>query len=137
MECKDDTVSLQVGKIKNKFKTHPVEQFTYDRQSFSGKNVAAIPAATLLKAISHVNYAIPAVGSNPIMTGMFFECTGGRLNLVGLDGHRIAWDSVELDAEFQFIVPKSAVEKMLQLDLQGDIRISCDKHGALFETDDY
>lgn len=137
MECKDDTVSLQVGKIKNKFKTHLAEQFTYDRQSFSGKNVAAIPAATLLKAISHVNYAIPAVGSNPIMTGMFFECTSGRLNLVGLDGHRIAWDSVELDAEFQFIVPKSAVEKMLQLDLQGDIRISCDKHGALFETDDY
>lgn len=137
LECSQEVVTLQMGKIKNKFKTHPAEQFVYDRQSFSGEEIASVSAEHLKTAISHVLYAIPTASGNKTMDGMYFEGAGGRLNLVGLDGHRIAWDCIDLDAEFKFIVPKTAVEKLQQLDLQGDVKISYDKNGALFETEDY
>lgn len=137
MECEKEVVTLQMGKIKNKFKTHPAENFVYDRQSFSGGNSIAVSAERLKEVVSHVIYAVPVNSGNQTMEGVFFDCSSGKLNLVGLDGHRIAWDCLELDGDFKCIVPKAAVEKILQLDLQGDVHISYDNNAALFETDDY
>lgn len=135
--CTDDVVTIQMGKIKNKFKTHPVSKFMYQRDSLKTEDMATIEAEKLKEAISHVLYAIPTAGSNQIMTGMYLEADGTNLNFVGLDGHRISWDCVKFDNQFKLIVPRAAVEKVLQLDLHGDVSISYDKNGAIFQTEDY
>ena len=115
--CTEDVVTIQMGKIKNKFKTHPVLKFMYQRDSMKTDDVATIEADKLKEAISHVLYAIPTAGTNQIMTGMYLEADGTNLNFVGLDGHRISWDCVKFDNQFKLIVPRAAVEKVLQLDL--------------------
>ena len=132
-------VTIQMGKIKNKFKTHPAENFVYTRTSIEaiGKGEGAVSAKKIKRAISHVLYAIPATAGNPIMTGMYISCYGGKMDFVGLDGHRIAWDCIEYDGNFGLIIPKPAVDKILQLDLQGDVRISYDANGAIFATDEF
>ena len=68
---------------------------------------------------------------------MFLSCHNGKLDFVGLDGHRIAWDCIEHSGEFDLIIPKLALEKVTQLDLQGEIRISYDANGAVFATEDF
>ena len=137
LDFHQDMVVLEMGEIKNKFKTFPADGFAYERQNFSGQMLTSVSAARLKKAMGHVINAIPTGSNNQMMNGMYFECKSGRLNIVGLDGHRAVWDSLELDGDFQFIVPKATVEKLLQLDLNGDIRISCDQYAAIFEAEDY
>ena len=137
LDFHQDMVVLEMGEIKNKFKTFPADGFAYERQNFSVQMLTSVSAARLKKAMGHVINAIPTGSNNQMMNGMYFECKSGRLNIVGLDGHRAVWDSLELDGDFQFIVPKATVEKLLQLDLNGDIRISCDQYAAIFETEDY
>lgn len=137
IHCENETVTIQMGNIKNKFKTHPVEKFVYNRESIENEQTPTVSADKLKTAISHVIYAVPAKSPNKIMEGMYFKCTGGKLNLVGLDGHRIAWDSIDMDGEYKMIIPRAAVEKILPLDMQGDVSISHDAKGALFKTDEY
>lgn len=132
-----DEVTIQMGKIKNKFKTHPVDNFLYTRTSIEASSEAVVSADKMKKAISHVLYAIPATAVNQVMTGMYISCSKGKMDFVGLDGHRIAWDCIEYDGNFGLIIPKPALEKILQLDLQGDMRISFDANGAVFATDEF
>lgn len=109
--CDKDVVTIQMGKIKNKFKTFPVNQFIYQRESIVDESTASIEAEKLKEAISHVLYAIPTAGGNPMMTGMFLDADGSNLNFVGLDGHRISWDCTKFESQFKLIVPRAAVEK--------------------------
>lgn len=130
-------VTFKIGKIKNQFKTLPAEQFMYARESLSADSTASISASKLKTAISHVLYAVAIGGSNQLMTGMLLECKDGKLNFVGLDGHRIAWDCIDHDGAFKIIVPRTALDKLLKLDFSGDISITHDANGALFRSDDY
>lgn len=133
----NNEVTIQMGKINNKFKTNPVENFTYTRTSIESANEASVPAEKLKAAIAHVIYAIPATAGNAVMAGMNISCSDGKMNFVGLDGHRIAWDCIDYDNKFDLIIPKAAVEKILQLDLQGNVSIAFDTLGAVFETEEF
>lgn len=133
----DGVIKFQIGKIKNQFRTHPAEQFNYARDSISAEAAASISAGKLKAAISHALYAVAVGGTNAVMTGMYMECKGGKLNFVGLDGHRIAWDCIDYDGDFQLIVPRTALEKLLKLDFTGDISIVHDANGVLFQSQDY
>jgi DNA polymerase III beta subunit len=137
LEVGEGVVKFKIGKIKNQFRVLPAEQFIYARDSISTDGAASISASMLKTAISHVIYAVAAGGSNQIMTGMFLECKGGKLNFVGLDGHRIAWDCIDYDGDFQIIVPRAALDKLLKLDFTGDISIVHDANGVLFKSEDY
>lgn len=132
-----DLVTFKMGKIKNQFKTLPANQFSYARDSIASDEMATIPADKLKTAISHVVYAVAASGTNPVMTGMYMHCSDGKINFVGLDGHRIAWDCIDYEGDFKLIVPKAALDKLLKLDFEGDVAISHDANGALFRCENY
>lgn len=135
--CAKDTVTIKMGNIKNKFKTYSVDKFAYARSSMEESVQASISADKFKDAISHVLYAIPSNGANAIITGMYLECSENKLNLVGLDGKRIAIDKIEYSGDFKLIVPKAAMEKIVQLNIDGEMSISYDARGALFKTDEY
>lgn len=137
IQCEKNVITIQIGKINNHFKTYPVEQFAYDMNSFSEDSSASVMADRLKRAAQHVIYAVPDGAANKTMEGMFFKCAEGKLNMVGLDGHRVAWDCLLLSGEFSFIVPKEVVEKIIQFDIKGEIRIAYSRNAALFQTDDY
>lgn len=137
LSAAEDTVTIKQGKIKNKFKTLSADQFSYNRESIEGELIAYIPAEDLKSAIAHTIYAVATSGANVMMLGMNLKCKDGKLNFVGLDGHRIAWDCIPCDGDFDVIVPRSALDNILKLDLQGDIKISKDNNGALFKSEDY
>lgn len=137
VSCSNNEVTIQTGNIKNRFKTFSVDDFAYTRKGIDTGEESALSADKMKKAISRVLYAISSGGVAPLMTGMFLSCHGGILDFAGLDGHRIAWDRMAHDGEFDLIIPKPALEKIVQLDLQGDVRISYDANGAVFATEDF
>lgn len=111
--------------------------FAYTKSIDTEAEPAKISALKLKKAIDHVLYAVATNGNNQQMTGMFLECKGDKLNFVGLDGHRIAWDCIEYDGNFQIIVPRTAMENVKKLNFEGDISIYHDENGTLFKSDGY
>lgn len=133
----DEKLIIKMGNIKNQLKTHGASKFIYSRESIETTGEALLVAEELIEAISHVIYAIPDKDISAVMGGMYFECLDSNLNLVGLDGKRMAWDIVQYTGDFKLIIPKVALEKVMQLNMHGDLSFSYDKSSAVFKTDEY
>lgn len=137
-EGKGNKVTITMDKIKNTYPSVSAEEYAYTADRvLEGGGTMTIDCRILKDAISHVLYAIPSKSSNTVMTALCMQAHGGRLNFVGLDGHVIALAETEYDGEFELLVPRSAAEKLLSLEMSGNICIEHDKNSAVFKTDEY
>lgn len=129
-------ITIKADKIKNKYQTMDPVQFPVTASQEEGSELT-IKADMLLESIKRVSYAVPAQGSNPVMSSMCLQASGGQLNFVGLDGHVLAWDKVEYSGEFELLIPKNTVDKLKSLGMSGDVQIRHSKTGAVFITEDF
>lgn len=132
----NNIITIKADKIKNKYQTMDPVQFPATASQEEGSELT-IKADMLLKSIKRVSYAVPAQGSNPIMSSMCLQASGGQLNFVGLDGHVLACDKVEYSGEFELLIPKNTVDKLKSLGMSGDVQIRHSKTGAVFITEDF
>lgn len=131
-----NTITIKADKIKNKYQTMDPEQFP-DTATQKAESQLTIKASILLESMKRVSYAVPAQGNNAVMSSLCLQAAGGRLNFVGLDGHVLAWDRVDYDGDFQLLIPKTTVDKLKSLGLTGDVKITHNKTGAVFITEDF
>lgn len=138
-ESKNNRITICMEKIKNTYQSLPAADYLYSSQQITeSEGNAVIDSKVLKDSIAHVLYAIPSKGGgNVIMTALCLEATAGKLNFVGLDGHVIAWVQTDFDGEFKILIPRSAVEKLLSLELDGDVQIEYDNYSAIFKTNEY
>lgn len=137
-EGKNNKITISMDKIKNTYQSFPASDFIYTAKHIEdGGGNAAIDSKVLKESISHVLYAIPNKGTNSVMNALCLEAADGKLNFVGLDGHVIAWAQAEFEGTFKLLIPRSAVEKLLSLEMNGDVLIEYDKNSAVFKTDEY
>lgn len=131
-------ITIKMGKIKNSYQSFPAEEYSYsaDRIAEGGSSMT-IQSRNLKESMAHVLYAIPIQNSNMIMTALYLEASNGKLNFVGLDGHVIAWDRRDFEGEFRLLVPRSAIEKLLTLEMSGEVLIEYDKQSAIFRSEGY
>jgi len=54
-----------------------------------------------------------------------------------VDGYRLAWNKAEFEGDFKFIVPRSAMDKLLKIGMSGDIDISYHGNNAVFASEEY
>lgn len=137
-ENEKNLITIKMGKIKNSYQSFPAEEYSYsaDRITEAGGNMK-IQSRNLKESIAHVLYAIPMQNYNMIMTALYLEASDGKLNFVGLDGHVIAWDKQDFEGEFKLLLPRGAVEKLLTLEMNGEVLIEYDKHSAIFRSEGY
>lgn len=131
-----NTIAIKADKVKNKYQTMDPEQFP-DTAMQKTENQWTIKANILLESMKRVSYAVSAQGNNPVMSSMCLQAADGKLNFVGLDGHVLAWDTVDYDGDFELLIPKNTVDKLKTLGLVGDVRIMHNKTGAVFITEDF
>lgn len=131
-----DTITIIADKIRNKYQTMDPATFPVTAVQ-EGGNELTIKARVLLESMRRVAYAIPAQGTNKVMSSMCLQASGGQLNFVGLDGHVLAWDKIAYDGEFELLIPKNTVDKLKSLGLSGDVQIKHNKSGAVFITDEF
>jgi DNA polymerase III beta subunit len=134
---KERTITIKAEKIKNKYQTMDPANFPLNDVAGEDGNEFTIKSSLLLESMKRVSYAIPAQNANAIMTAMCLQAEGGTLNFAGLDGHVLAWDTVDYDGEFTLLVPKTTVEKILSLGIGGEVSIRHSKTSAMFVTEDY
>lgn len=131
-----NTITIKLDKIKNKYQTLDPEQFAVAVMQETGTEME-IRADILLESMKRVSYAVPAQGSNVVMSSMCLHAGGGRLDFVGLDGHVLAWDQIAYDGEFELLIPKNTADRLKSLGLSGKVKIKHSKTGAVFITDEF
>lgn len=132
----NNVIVINADKIKNKYQTLDPELFPVTTSQEDGGELS-IKADMLLESIRRVSYAVPAQGSNPVMSSMCLHAAEGRLNIVGLDGHVLAWDKIDCDGEFKLLISKNTVDRLKSLGLSGDVQIRHNNTGAVFITEGF
>ncbi len=88
------------------------------------QNQFSLPNSLLKNMIGQTNFAVSQSDQIPITTGTLFDLCDGVLNMVAVDGCRLALrkEPVKVDGEFYFVVPgKTLVEiQKLLIKLAGD-----------------
>ena len=130
----DGYIMIKAGKVKNRFTTRNGSDFqrpniekSEDSKSF------VIKAEDFLRSVKRVAFAI---GDDSRVNTLCLRAKDGSLNYIGLDGHIVAWDKMDYEGEFELLIPKNTVSKLLSIGLSGDMTIEYTNNSALFITEE-
>lgn len=90
----------------------------------------------ILYAMNKVLFACADVG-NPTFNGVLLRGNGSELDIVGCDGYRLAWATLAYPIEIDVIIPKSTIQKLSSLGVEGTIKITKIENKIVFETETY
>lgn len=128
-------IEIKSGKIKNQSQVDSAKMFPAIKKMQEELTVATINAEDLKNGILHVLFAVGDGGANKMMNCLCMDCKNGELSFMGLDGRMVAWDKLPLEGEFKLLIPKRACQQILNMDLQGDVKVVTDKFTVRFETE--
>ncbi|MBP1744273.1 MAG: polymerase subunit beta [Firmicutes bacterium] len=132
-----DSNSIQISCQKSKFKLIHMNSDEFPELPHISENmIFSIPQRILKNMIKGTIFATAADDSRPILTGVLFEIKDKRLNLVALDGYRLALRSENLDTEnvINAVIPGktlSEVSKILD-DSDRSVNITFTPNNILF-----
>ena len=100
-----------------------------------------LPAHVLKSMIRQTVFAVAESDAKPIHQGSLFSLEGGRLDVVSVDGYRLAkrTEQVDFDADLSFVVPGKTLSELLRLlkDAEESVSISVGSRHILFNADHY
>ncbi len=104
------------------------------------ENSIQIEQNTLKSMIRKTIFAVSIEENRPIFTGCLFQTIGSKLNVVAVDGFRLAWNSAVLNnptTQFNAVIPGKTLNEVnkIILDSFEPITIGVSKNQALFEMD--
>ena len=104
------------------------------------ENSISIEQNSLKEMIRKTIFAVSTEENRPIFTGCLFEIKNNKLNVVAVDGFRLAWKSKFLQNnsnDFTAVIPGRTLNEVnkIILDSFDIIKIGVDKNQALFEME--
>ncbi len=104
------------------------------------ENSVEIEQNTLKDMIRKTIFAVSTEENRPIFTGCLFEITNNKLNVVAVDGFRLAWKSKFLQSkinDFTAVIPGRTLNEInkILVDSFDTIKIGIAKNQALFEME--
>ena len=104
------------------------------------ENSIEIEQTTLKDMIRKTIFAVSTEENRPIFTGCLFEITNNKLNLVAVDGFRLALRSIYLNKQtnnFSAVIPGKTLNEInkILLDSFDHVKIGIAKNQALFEME--
>lgn len=130
-------IAIKADKIRNKYQTVDPAEFPMPNVVGEDGGEFVINAESLMASMRRVSYAIPMNREKQIMCTLCLQASGGTLNFVGMDGHMLAWDKVDYDGEFELLIPKGTVDRLITVGITGDVFIRHNNHVATFSSEEY
>lgn len=122
----NDGVKVKCGKSEFNFKGISAEDYP-EIPNVEGMNHISLDQKLLKSLINQTIFAVSTNDMRPIYTGSLFEIEGDKLNLVSVDGYRLAKRTETLeDAEIEdcsFVVPGSALSDIERICGDGDEKV--------------
>jgi DNA polymerase-3 subunit beta len=99
-----------------------------------------IPQNLMRKMINSTIFSVAVTEDKPILTGLMFDIKEGSLNLVGLDGYRMAVsrESVISEKDASCVIPARTLREVSRIisDSDENVKVAISGNMALFEVDD-
>ena len=134
-----NVVTIKMDKIKNSYASYNADDFAYYSGEIGEGTGFTLPGMRIMEAFSHVIFAAAKSGGNRVMTGVFIKGKGDSLDVVALDGHVIAMDTITAPGieNIEMIIPGEAVRKMHSLGMADDIEVMSTANSAIFRAKEY
>ena len=133
----DKKISIKTPTITSNFTTYSADMFPLPEENSGKQTHLTIDSAILLKAMKKVLFAVANDNIRDVLKHLYMQSDGEYLNIVGCDGCVIAWSKIKYEGDFDVLIPKTAVSKLVSIGLSGNVAIDYNKNGAWFVTEDY
>lgn len=118
----------------------PAEEFP-ELPKLSDSTQISLPGALLKSMIRQTLFAIAESDAKPIHQGSLFSLENGILDVVSVDGYRLAVrrEPVDFSEDLSFVVPGKTLSELLKLikDSEETVEISAGRRHILFKIDNY
>ena len=118
----------------------PAEEFP-ELPKLSDSTQISLPGALLKSMIRQTLFAIAESDAKPIHQGSLFSLENGILDVVRVDGYRLAVrrEPVDFSEDLSFVVPGKTLSELLKLikDSEEPVEISAGRRHILFRIDNY
>ena len=118
----------------------PAEEFP-ELPKLSDSTQISLPGALLKSMIRQTLFAIAESDAKPIHQGSLFSLENGILDVVSVDGYRLAVrrELVDFSEDLSFVVPGKTLSELLKLikDSEEPVEISAGRRHILFKIDNY
>ena len=118
----------------------PAEEFP-ELPKLSDSTQISLPGALLKSMIRQTMFAIAESDAKPIHQGSLFSLENGILDVVSVDGYRLAVrrEPVDFSEDLSFVVPGKTLSELLKLikDSEEPVEISAGRRHILFKIDNY
>lgn len=107
--------------------------------SVSELSAIKIDGETLRSMIRQTIYAVAESDAKPVHQGSLFSLNNGVLELVSVDGFRLALrrENVNVEMNTSFVVPGKTLSEVVKLIKEGEVEICPDKRHIMFRIDNY
>lgn len=109
-------INLSCGYAKFDFATFNVEEFPRLPEVDEKMSITLLESE-FKKMLRQTAYAIATTDIKPVLTGVYFDISGGIINVVGCDGYRLAIKRCETKIEetIKFIIPGKTTKELLTI----------------------
>jgi DNA polymerase-3 subunit beta len=115
----DSRIQVKAGKSRFNLQTLPAADYPLMSKSTDGASaVVTIAQGALKRLFKQVEFAMAQQDIRYYLNGLLFEVSANRLNVVGTDGHRLSFTSVELSQNYEkqeLILPRKTVIELVKL----------------------
>ena len=132
-------IRVSAGKSSFRLACLPPDEFPSWPEMEDAKEIGLEPAS-LAKMIEKTIYAAGESDTRYTLNGLLFHITGGKITIVGTDGHRMAVIESEVPSakeETKIIVPRKTVSELRKfLEVEGTVTMLIGKNNILFRIGD-
>ncbi len=132
--------SLESGHSKFSIIATPAEEFP-ELPKLTDSTGISFPSRVLKSMIRQTLFAIAESDAKPIHQGSLFHLENGTLDMVSVDGYRLAKrsETTEFQGELSFVAPGKTLGEILRLlkDNDDPVEISAGRRHILFKIDNY
>ncbi len=132
--------SLESGRSQFSIIANPAEEFP-ELPKLSDSTLIRLPSKVLKSMIRQTLFAVAESDAKPIHQGSQFHIENGVLDVVSVDGYRLAKRSEPIDfkEDMSFVVPGKTLGEILRLlkDTDDSVELSAGRRHILFKIENY
>ena len=132
-------ISIESGKSVTTIVGINAEEFTEFPTINSSMTPITLDGELIKSMIRQTIFAVADTDAKPIHQGSLFNAKGGILDVVSVDGFRLAVrrEKISSDINMSFVVPKKTLNEVLKLTTDGKVEIYPDKRNIMFRINNY
>lgn len=122
-----DDLNLDIKSPNHKAKIKGLAAEEYPSQpTLKPQSSITLQLSALRQAITRTLFAAAQDETRPVLNGLLWRFKGKKLTLVGTDGYRLAYQTIDTltESDGDYIIPKRALQELLKLSPSGEVEIA-------------